>query len=37
MEQVVQLNLDRPDLPIGDILLEPEREIRVKLRNETGS
>ena len=37
MEQVVQLNLDCPDLPVGDILLEQEREIRVKLRNKTGS
>ena len=30
MEQVVQLDLDRPDLPVRDILLEPERETGVR-------
>jgi hypothetical protein len=31
MEQVVQLDMDRAYLPVGDILLQPERQISVKL------
>ena len=40
MEEVIQLDLHRPYLPIRDILLEPEGEISVKPRrrkNKSGS
>ena len=32
MEHVIQLDLDRAYLPVRDILLQPDREISVKLR-----